>query len=168
MLDPGTVVNNTRNMSQNPNSPEAQKVLSDILRACQLVAGDIYDLIDQICQNDVWSDEQITQIDALIETSKTSNDVKQEIQVLNTLVSIIDDAIVDKKAKLCFRSRQKKILCGAILKKHDLYITEHFLQSKESTNDEQQPEQLEQPEQPEQKNDVSEKKDDEKIEEIST
>lgn len=115
-------------MAQDPNSPEAQKVLSDILRACQLVAGDIYDLLDQICRNDVWSDEQITQIDALIETSKTSNDVKHEIKILSTLISIIDDAVVDKKARLCFRSRQKKILCGAILKKHDLYITEHFMQ----------------------------------------
>lgn len=113
-------------MAQDPNSPGMQKVLNDILRSCQLVAGDIYDLIDQVCQNDVWSDEQITQIDALIETSKQSRDVKQAIQVLSTLVSIIDDVIVDKKAKLGFRNRQKKILVSTILKKHELYIKEQF------------------------------------------
>lgn len=113
-------------MVQDPNTPEMQKVLNDILRSCQLVAGDIYDLIDQVCQNDVWSDDQITQIDALIETSKQSKDVKQVIQVLTTLLSIIDDVIVDKKARLSFRNRQKKILVSAILKKHELYIREQF------------------------------------------
>lgn len=122
-------------MVQDPNSPEMQKVLNEILRSCQLVAGDIYDLIDQVCQNDVWSDDQITQIDALIETSKQSKDVKQVIQVLTTLLSIIDDVIVDKKARLSFRNRQKKILVSTILKKHELYIKEQFDTQNQAADD---------------------------------